>query len=60
LGGRGGLCDSGITCEGRVILRAGTRVRVLRSIHLQNNAINETLDLVQASDRTGWITDKAL
>jgi hypothetical protein len=60
LGGPGGLCDAGITCEGRVVLRAGTRVRVLRSIHLQNNAINETLDLVQAGDRRGWITDKAL
>jgi hypothetical protein len=57
--GRGGLCNSGITCEGRVILRAGTGVRFLRSIHLQNNAINETLDLVQASNRTGWITDRA-
>jgi hypothetical protein len=60
LGGPGGLCDGGITCEGRVVIRTGTRVRILRSIHLQNNAINATLDLVQVGDRTGWITDKAL
>jgi hypothetical protein len=59
LGGPGGLCDTGVTCEGRVVIKAGTHVRIIRSIQLKNNAIDETLDLIEASNGTGWITDRA-
>jgi hypothetical protein len=35
LGDVGGLCDQGITCEGRQIIKAGTHVRVVKEIRMQ-------------------------
>jgi hypothetical protein len=59
LGGSGGLCDRGVTCEGRVVMKAGTKVNVLRAVQLKSNMLDETFDLVETGHQKGWITERA-
>ena len=56
----GGLCDRGVTCEGRQIIKAGTHVRVLKKVTMQNTSLNVTFAHVQLGDAEGWIAADAV
>lgn len=60
MGDVGGLCDNGITCQGRVVLRAGTAVTVSKSITLKNNQLDESFSKVKFETQTGWVASSAI
>lgn len=49
------LCGKGIECPGRMMAEAGTRVRILRRITLQNDAINESFVKIRSGNYEGWV-----
>jgi zinc-ribbon domain len=60
LGDVGGLCDQGITCEGRQIIKAGTHVRVVKEITMQNGRLNVTFAQVLVGTTEGWVASNAV
>jgi uncharacterized OB-fold protein len=60
LGDVGELCDQGITCEGRQIIKAGTRLRVVKEIALQNDRLNITFAHVKLGGSEGWVVANAI
>jgi hypothetical protein len=60
LGDVGGLCDQGITCEGRQIIKAGTSVRVVKEITMQNARLNVTFAHIRVGTTEGWVAATAI
>jgi hypothetical protein len=56
----GGLCDQGITCQGRQIIKAGTQVRVIKEITLRNDRLNVTFAHKKVLDSEGWVAANAV
>ena len=60
MGDVGGLCDQGITCEGRQIIKAGTHVVLYKKATMQNGQLNVTFAQIKVGEIEGWVIADAV
>jgi hypothetical protein len=61
VGDVGGLCDQqGFKCADRQVIKAGTRVRVIKEVRMQNGRIDVTFAHVEIARTEGWVVASAV